>query len=142
MSGRWMAVLLALTVSAVLVLTGSMLLGMRDEGAAPAGGGEPRVPGRDGLRVEVLNASGIPGLARRGTEHLRSHGFDVVFYGNASGFHSDSSLVLDRLGGWEGAEAVGRALGIDEVRSAPDTTLYLDVTVILGSDWAERSAAR
>ena len=36
------------------------------------------------VRVEVLNAGGVPGMASRATDHLRESGFDVVYYGNAS----------------------------------------------------------
>jgi hypothetical protein len=132
--------LLALAVVAVLVLAASMVLGMRGGNApAPVVEADPGIPGRDGIRVEVLNASGLAGVARRGTERLRATGFDVVYYGNAVGFPPDSSVVLDRLGKPEAAAAVGRALGISSVRTAADTTLYLDVTVVLGADWAAAS---
>jgi hypothetical protein len=138
MNPKLRALLLLLTLILVLVLIGSMVLGMGGGNDAalptPTGGA---VPGRDGVRVEVLNASGIPGLARRGTEQLRAAGFDVVFYGNAPGFDPDSSLVLNRLDNLAAAESVGSAIGVPDVRSQRDTTLYLDVTVVLGRDWAE-----
>lgn len=122
---------------AVLVLIVSLVLGLERGGdAAAINNGEDGLPERGLLRVEVLNASNIPGLARRGTEHLRESGFDVVFYGNASGFSPDTSLVLDRLGNLQAAQQVADALGVQQVRAVPDTTLYLDVTVVLGSDWA------
>ncbi|MBW3628733.1 MAG: LytR C-terminal domain-containing protein [Gemmatimonadetes bacterium] len=88
------------------------------------------------VRVEVLNAAGIPGLARGATDRLRDAGFDVVFFGNGRGFEPESSLVLDRVGRREVAAEVARALGIPRVVTRPDTTLYLEVTVVLGKDWA------
>jgi hypothetical protein len=91
-------------------------------------------PGRR-IRVEVLNAAGIPRLAQRGTDRLRELGFDVVYYGNASGFHADTSLVLDRMGDAAAAAAVAEAIGVQRIRTAPDSTLYLEVTVVLGTDW-------
>jgi hypothetical protein len=136
MRNRGVLAALVLAVFAVLVLIGSMVAGMAGAGGEPPVAEEQemlRLEGR--VRVEVLNASGIPGLARRGTEHLRARGFDVVYYGNASGFGGDSSLVLDRVGRPEEAERVAREMGVREVRSVPDTTLYLDVTVVLGRDW-------
>jgi hypothetical protein len=141
MTFRWTTVVLALAMAAVAVLVGSLVLGMRGEDPASPAQGGTTVPGRDGIRVEVLNASGVGGVARRGTERLRARGFDVVFYGNATGFHPDSSVVLDRLGNPEAARAVARGVGVERVLEAPDTTLYLDVTVILGRDWADATSA-
>ncbi len=87
------------------------------------------------VRVEVLNAGGIGGLAREATEYLRDLGFDVVDYGNAGDFGADSSVVVDRIGRDETAKAVADVLGISNVRSQPDSNLYVDVSVLLGSDW-------
>ena len=87
------------------------------------------------VRVEVLNAGGIAGLARDATEYLRDSGFDVVDFGNAANFGADSSVVLDRVGRDETARAVADVLGINNVRSQPDSNLYVDVSVLLGSDW-------
>lgn len=87
-------------------------------------------------RVEVLNASTRAGLARDATARLRDAGFDVVFYGNAPANVPDSTVVLDRLGRIEAAWGVARALGIERVRTAIDSTLLLEVSVILGSDWS------
>ena len=87
------------------------------------------------VRVEVLNAGGVDRLARDATEYLRDFGFDVVDFRNARDIGADSSLVLDRVGREETARAVADALGIDNVRSEPDSNLYVDVSVLLGSDW-------
>jgi hypothetical protein len=87
------------------------------------------------IRIEILNGAGQAGLAREATERLRDRGFDVVYFGNAREFGLDSSLVLDRVGREEAARAVADALGIATVRSEPDSTLLLEVTVILGKDW-------
>ncbi len=87
------------------------------------------------VRVEVLNAGGNEGMARLATDHLRDRGFDVVYFGNAEAFGRDSTMVLDRTSRPQAAAAVGRALGTDWVESRPDANLYLDVTVLLGSEW-------
>ena len=57
------------------------------------------IPG-DGIAVEVLNASGRDGLARKGTRVLRRAGIDVVYYGNApAGVGTlDSTRILVRRG--------------------------------------------
>ena len=88
------------------------------------------------VRVEVLNAGGTESMARLATDHLRDRGFDVVYFGNADTFGQDSTLVLDRSARPRAAAAVGQALGTHWVESRPDANLYLDVTVLLGSDWA------
>lgn len=87
------------------------------------------------VRVEVLNAAGTPDIARHATERLRSAGFDVVYYGNADAFDRDSSVVLDRSNRLDAARAVADVLGIRNVRSRPDSNLYLDVSVLLGREW-------
>jgi hypothetical protein len=96
----------------------------------------PQVRAPDGvrIRVEVLNASRTRGLARRATMHLRDRGFDVVETGTAD-VQRDSTLVLDRSGHPEWAQLVARALGATAVASRPDTSRYLDVSVLLGATW-------
>jgi len=94
-----------------------------------------RQPAGSRVRVEVLNGGGYVGAAREATETLRELGFDVVFFGNAGTFEQDSSVVLDRMGAVERARSVADALGIRNVRSEPDSNLYLDVSVVLGRDW-------
>jgi hypothetical protein len=91
------------------------------------------------VRVEVLNAAGVAGVARDVTDLLREDGFDVVQYGNASSFDRDTTVVIDRVGRLELAEGVANALGIPNVLVEPDPDLFVDVTVMLGRDWAARA---
>jgi hypothetical protein len=128
-----------LRVVALLVLGGALAFGwlaLRDPGPEE-GVPQPPPPAAPGerVRVEVLNAGGLEGAARRATERLRDAGFDVVLTGNANSFGQDSSIVYDRLGNPDWAEAVAKALGIPNVESRPDTNLYVDVSVVLGRDW-------
>ena len=87
------------------------------------------------VRVEILNAGGTVGMARVATDDLRDRGFDVVYFGNAEAFGQDSTVVLDRSARPRAAAAVAEALGTQWIESQPDTNLYLDVTVLLGSGW-------
>lgn len=87
------------------------------------------------IRVEVLNAAGRKNIARDATDLLRDRGYDVVYFGNADRFDREASVVLDRVGTLETARLVADALGIRNVQSAPDSNLYLDVSVLLGRDW-------
>jgi hypothetical protein len=106
----------------------------RGDGLSPPDKVNVLVPDGVRIKVEVLNASGQRGLARRATFALRDAGFDVVRFANDPE-RRDSTLVLARSGndGW--AALVARALGGARVESRPDTSRYLDVTVLLGADW-------
>ena len=90
----------------------------------------------DRVRVEVQNAGGVSGMARTATDVLRPVGFDVVKFGNARVFDPTSpSAVIDRVGQEDAAQAIAKALGIDNVLSEPNPNLYVDVTVVVGSTW-------
>ena len=91
-------------------------------------------PNGERVRVQVLNATTTRGLARRATQHLRDRGFDVLEMGTANE-QLDSTLVLDRSGHPDWARRVAEALGGARVESRPDSSRYLDVTVLLGRSW-------
>jgi len=95
--------------------------------------GGPRVT------VEVLNASGRPGLARQGALALRDAGLDVVAFGTAD-TSVDSTIVLVRRGDRDVGDRVASALNTRRVRQAPDSLPRVDVTVLLGRDWRATSA--
>ena len=87
------------------------------------------------VRVEVINTTHTRGLARRATRLLRDQGFDVVSVGTG-GPTIDSTLVLDRSGHQAWAATVARLLGPkSRAEQRPDTSRYLDVTVLLGTAW-------
>ena len=95
-----------------------------------------RAPEGTRIRVQVLNATETRGLGRRATRHLRDRGFDVVEIGTApAADRRDSTLVLDRSGHPEWARLVADVLGGATVESRPDTSRYLDVTVLLGASY-------
>lgn len=131
---------LAIAAGALLLLV-TTVLAIRFAsglGAAAAGSPAPRVdasaPEGVRIRVEVLNASDVRGLARRATMHLRDQGFDVVYFGTRRPM-LDSTRVVDRSGHPEWARLVSNALGGVPIDSEPDDSRYLDVTVVLGPDW-------
>jgi hypothetical protein len=119
-------------VAAVAVVVAAVL--WRDRGLEPPTHVPVLVPDDVRIKVEVLNASGQRGLARRATFALRDAGFDVVRFDNATE-NRDSTLVLSRSGHDDWADLVSRALGGAKVESRPDSTRYVDVTVLLGADW-------
>ncbi len=138
MGARMRGLAALVVVLGVGVLAGSAISQWRGP-SGPVVPGSSLLPTRSSkrVRVEVLNGGGLSGAAREATEQLRDRGFDVVFFGNenAATFERDSSVVLDRVGAMDPARAVADALGIRNVRSEPDSNLYLDVSVVLGADW-------
>jgi hypothetical protein len=96
--------------------------------------GETRNPRDVRIRVQVLNTTKTRGLARRATRLLRDRGYDVVEMGT-TGPTVDTTLVLDRSGHPEWSSAVARLLRPSRMLSRPDSSRYLDVTVLLGSTW-------
>jgi len=97
---------------------------------APA---DARAPEGTRIKVEVLNGTRTKGLARRATQYLRGRGFDVVGAGTETEARA-TTVVYDRSSHPEWARLVARALNAPVV-SKPDSSRYLDVTVILGADW-------
>ena len=131
--GRW--ILLALILAGAGYFAWSRY-GSVDVLAADAPTGdlpESMVPPGARIKVEVLNGTRTPGLARKATMFLRDRGFDVVETGNSTEKRG-ATLVLDRSGHPEWAGLVARAMDAKAERR-PDSTRYLDVTVVLGDDW-------
>lgn len=122
-----------LTLVLVLLLTGVAIYlrsRTRDGGADV----ESVVPPDTRIRVEVLNATEVRGLARRATQYLRDRGFDVVRYAGDTA-RLDSTLVIDRSERPEWAALVASVFGNARVVSRPDSARYLDVTVLVGRSW-------
>jgi hypothetical protein len=129
----------ALLVALVLAVSAALAVGRRG-GARPAATSRlailaPAVRAPEGarIRVQVLNGTRTRGLARRATRLLRDRGFDVVEIGTERETR-DSTLVLDRSGHPEWAELVAEVMG-GRVESRPDSSRYLDVTVLIGASW-------
>jgi hypothetical protein len=130
---RYGRVLLALIVVAALAWFGVRALNGRMRTSVVAIPDNAKPPEGVRIKVEVLNGTRTKGLARRATQLLREHGFDVV----GAGTNPDqmaTTLVLDRSGHPDWAARVGRAMNAT-VLERPDSSRYLDVTVILGADW-------
>lgn len=103
----------------------------------PGRAAEPRIPGdRIPYAVQVLNASGVDGLARAVTHRLREAGIDVVSYGTADSAGADSTKIVVRGTDAKAGDVVRDALGVGQVVADPDPHLLLDVSVILGRDLA------
>ncbi|MBA3655950.1 MAG: LytR C-terminal domain-containing protein [Gemmatimonadaceae bacterium] len=85
------------------------------------------------IKVEVINATTVRGLGRRATIYLRDRGFDVVGISTSREVR-DSTLVLNRSGHADWAALIGKAFNA-KVESRPDSSRYVDVTVLIGANW-------
>ncbi|MES3032977.1 MAG: LytR C-terminal domain-containing protein [Gemmatimonadota bacterium] len=86
--------------------------------------------------VEVLNSSGVPGLARRATFLLRDRGFDVIGWGNDPQGRRSETLIVDYTDKPEAADRLARVLGGAQVERGKDSLdRGLDLTVRLGSGY-------
>jgi LytR cell envelope-related transcriptional attenuator len=125
-------------VGAFLVLAASAgLVGARRWYAA-----RPRVvlgdttsaPQGQRVLVEVLNSSGIGGLARRATFLMRDRGFDVIGWGNDPRGRRTETLIIDYTNKPEAAERMARVLGGAKIERGKDSLdRGIDLTVRLGS---------
>jgi hypothetical protein len=118
----------------VVAVGASAVITRRVTGTVFGIGSADRAPAGVRVRVQVLNATSTRGLAQRATDHLRDRGFDVVEIGT-NRERMDSTLELDRSNRPEWASRVAGAMGGANVLSRPDSSRYLDVTVLIGADW-------
>ena len=134
---RWLA---ALSVVAIVAVSTAIVLVQRHPTPVRATAlgrlvtKEVSAPPNTRVRVEIINATKTRGLARRATRLLRDRGFDVVTF-TTSPTTQDTTFVLDRTNHLEWAKLVGQALGDARVVARPDTSRYVDVTVVLGTLW-------
>jgi hypothetical protein len=133
--GRWILLTLALVGGAVAVWQVLPAAAPTPQAAESAPARPARlVPDSVRIVVEVLNGTDIRGLARRGMFVLRDVGFDVVSTGNASE-PADTTTVFVRSGRVDWGELAAQAMGGARVVARPDSSRYLDLTVVLGRAW-------
>ncbi len=125
---------------AALLIAGALSAGV--VGARHWFGGSARVilgdttsaPQGQTIVVEVLNSSGVTGLARRATFLMRDRGFDVVGYRSDPDGRRSETLVVDYTNKPEAAERAARVLGGARVERGKDSLdRGLDLTVKLGT---------
>lgn len=90
------------------------------------------------VTVEVLNSGGNVGAARVGMLLLRNAGLDVVSVGNADSAQAGRARnqVLVRRGDTTGVGRVLEALGTAQILVLPDSARMVDLTVLLGKEFA------
>ena len=125
-----------LTVAASMGL-GAATVAVRNRPTAAGGRGQSSTSPR--IVVEVVNATTSRGMGHRAATVLRGRGFDVVAIETAKELR-DTTVVYDRSGHPDWARQIAALLkssgGVKaRIEQRPDSSRYLDVTVVLGSTW-------
>ena len=88
------------------------------------------------IQLNVINASGQQGIAKKTMNYYRERGFDVVEISTADTL-SNMSYVIDHLSDTVSARNVAYAIGLSDstIKHDYDTTLYLRASVVIGTDY-------
>jgi hypothetical protein len=88
------------------------------------------------IQLNVINASGQQGIAKKTMNYYRERGFDVVEISTADSL-SNISYVIDHLSDTISARNVAYAIGLSDstIKHDYDTTLYLRASVVIGTDY-------
>ncbi len=97
--------------------------------------GEDFVIPREMITVEVLNGSGVAGIAGRTGEYLREEGFQVVIIDNADHQNYQRSHVISRTDNIEAAREVALLIPQAEFFKEPLPNYPAMVTVIVGKNF-------
>ena len=97
-----------------------------------------RKTGADGssrpLRVELLNGTGVAGIADSARGALAKLGIDVVAVGNAERFDYSESILVARERGTD-VRLLGEMIGVRHVVDQLDKSAAADASLILGADY-------
>jgi hypothetical protein len=99
-----------------------------------------RQTGADGkarrLRVELLNGTGVAGIAHELRAPLAKLGVEVVSVGNAERFDYGESILVARKHGAD-VRLLGEMIGCRHVVDQLDKTSVADASLILGADYRD-----
>jgi hypothetical protein len=98
----------------------------------------PLAVGRKIVQVEVLDGVGNMKVAQRMTDLIRRKGYDVVEMKRNGDGIAEKTIIFDHSGNYDTAKKLAKELGVAEnkVFQKLDKNLYLDITVIVGKDYA------
>ncbi|SMX83967.1 LytR C-terminal domain-containing protein [Brevibacterium antiquum] len=88
------------------------------------------------LTVDVLNGSGVSGVAKKFSEAVEEKGWGIGQVGNYSTALTDSTVYYSGEANASQAKLVADALGIEATEAS--TNFDADITVVICSDIAER----
>lgn len=90
----------------------------------------------EAARVQVLNGSGVPGLAGTTTEWLRAKNVNVLEPGNADRTDYASTVIIDYTNKPNTSLWLAKLFGVSNVVAGNNPNSLVDVEVIVGQDWA------
>ena len=97
-------------------------------------------PKFDGLKCEVLNGIGVPGIAKFAAKVFKALGMVVPRFANAGHFDYTKTMIVDWRGSVDQSLELANLLEIDPaniiVYNLPHKPL--DFTVVLGKDWLDK----
>lgn len=106
-------------------------------GSIPAGGAGGAIP------VQVLNGVGTPGIGLEVDGALQGGGFRIVQSENARSFDfAETRIVIydEEEGSLRAAQRVRDLLGVGTIQVSRQPQSVVDVTIVVGADFAARSA--
>jgi polyisoprenyl-teichoic acid--peptidoglycan teichoic acid transferase len=108
---------------------------------ATATGDPSQLMGAEKARVAVLNGTSVPGLASRTTEYLASKGIQVTTTDNAQELYGKTAII-NYSGKLYTAQFLASLLGIqpDQLYNRYDPNSPVDITILVGNDWAEKNS--
>tara|TARA_B100001175_G_scaffold317662_1_gene335552 strand:+ start:4488 stop:6332 length:1845 start_codon:yes stop_codon:yes gene_type:complete len=99
-------------------------------------------PKFDGMKCEVLNGIGVPGIAKFAAKVFKSLGMVVPRFANAGHFDYAKTMIVDWRGSVDQSLELAHLLEIDPaniiVYDLPHKPL--DFTVVLGKDWLDKKS--
>jgi hypothetical protein len=106
---------------------------------------KPFTPIQKRIQIEVLNGCGASGIAKKFSDYLKKHNYDVVNSGNyltngRDNFNVVQTKIIDQLKSPENiahANDLADILGIDQnlIESFENPSPIADLTVIIGKDY-------
>ncbi|MCL6518924.1 MAG: LCP family protein [Armatimonadetes bacterium] len=87
-------------------------------------------------KIEVLNGSGVQGVAKKVAESLKQSGYEITSVGNAPSFNYTTSEIVCRMRTDKAARHVAEVTGISVIRRETDESVGADLTIIIGKDRA------
>jgi len=95
----------------------------------------------EGASLKLLNGSTLPGLSGRTGEYLQSMGANVVAVGDADGSGYSGTSIYDYTGNPYTLIYLSELFGINQfnIHGNYDNPSDVDVTIILGANWANNN---
>lgn len=90
----------------------------------------------DSITVDVLNGSGVSGVAKKFSEAVEEKGWNLGQVGNYSTNLSDSTVYYNGEENASQAKLVAKSLGVSATEASSD--FEADITVVICSDIADR----